>query len=187
IGIHHKHRGSVIVQIPDNHRHFCLSCQLAGPPSPVSSHHFISISARTHNPRLDHAVLNDTFHCLLHFFIIQYLKRMVFKWPELAQWNSGISSLHVVIFCSKQFVIGSQPDLFRTLTFHLQAPPRSGGGIPLPQFLSDREDRYSFPPLLSPPPVQTSGYSSQRYGCYCRIPHGSVRKYPVRSLSGGQP
>src|SRR5699024_11362758 len=45
IGIHHKHRGSVIVQIPDNHRHFCLSCQLAGPPSPVSSHHFISISA----------------------------------------------------------------------------------------------------------------------------------------------
>ena len=86
VGIDHNDGGLVVIQLPHQHRHGGLPCQLAPPLAAVARHQLIAaLRSGPHDARNQYAILGDARRRLLHRLIVPYLERMPLERVQVRQ------------------------------------------------------------------------------------------------------
>ena len=85
-GINHNNDCFIIRIISDKNRHGRLSAQFTASFSSVTGNHLVStLGSRSYQCRSQNTISFNTLYGFRHFFIIIYMKRMIFKGIELCQ------------------------------------------------------------------------------------------------------
>ena len=131
IGIHHEHRGGIIIHLPYQNRNLRKPCHFSSMGTAMPGDNFIpTILQRSGNQRRQHTVLCDALRCSKHSFIIDHLEGMILKGNQLADadiLHSFQLTLCTALIRFKDIIVAGQADVSASFR-HSLTPPLSDPG-----------------------------------------------------------